>query len=195
MGTKKTQTPTMPAEISGWRKVERLPKGILEEIDNWLLKTHFTKYLELTNHVNQLLEKEGLEITVSRSSINRYGRKVQERIEQIHTWTLLAKSMQDLTGDDSAAIPEMNLQLAQGITFAMLLDKGDTLTPDQLAKLTRTSSEAARAYTRVREFQAGLEQRTKVAAKEVAKIGRNAGLSPETIQTIDATILGIAEAQ
>ena len=183
----------IPVEITDRHKVERLPPEILAEIDQWLVDTHFTKYLELTKHVNRRLEEEGLEISVGRTSINNYGRKVQARMEQLHTWTLLAKKMQSVLGDDSAVVPQMNLQMVQGLTYGMLIEKGETLTPDQLAKLGRSASDAARASIRILEFQADLEQRTKDAAEKVAELGRDGGLSPEVIQTIEATILGIPE--
>ncbi|MEM9245184.1 MAG: phage protein Gp27 family protein [Cyanobacteria bacterium P01_F01_bin.153] len=179
-------------KVQGHYKVNGMPEKIKEKIDRWLIDKQYRAYGELHQHVNELLAEEGLEMTIGKTSLIRYGAALRERIQTLQDQVYFAQELRNLCPDDRGALAEVGLQMAT----SQLLDKftsGEKLKPKELTALSRAMADVTRSYTALRRFQMDFQSRVEAAADKVAAIARDGGVSPETIQTVQAEILRITE--
>lgn len=172
--------------------ITQIPAGLREELDQELINRNFSDYTELTTWINERLAGEGLELTLSRASVHRYGQRFEERVEMLELATRQAERLKALFTDDHANLSEQALQLAQGLAFNLMIESGEKLTPKELSMMTRSLAEASRGFVNVKNYQAEVKDRAEAAARAVAAQARSGGLSEATIAQIEQQILGIA---
>ena len=79
-------------------KVDQLPDEIKAWLDEHLVNNNFSGYVALSEE----LKSRGYEI--SKSSLGRYGKAFEDRIEAIKKQTEMYKVLRDHVGDDEADI-------------------------------------------------------------------------------------------
>jgi hypothetical protein len=172
--------------------ITQIPPTLREELDRELIDRNFSDYTELTDWLNQRLEQNGLEISLSRSSVHRYGKRFEERVEMLELASRQAEKLKSLFSDEGANLSEMALQLCQGLMFNLMMESGEKLEPKELSMMTRSLAEATRGFVNVKKYQQEVKDRAEAAARAVAAQARSGGLSEETIAQIEQQILGIA---
>ncbi len=166
--------------------IAQLPEKVRAELDQRLHASNFSDYEGLAGW----LQSQGYEI--SKSSVHRYGSKLEERMEMLRLSTQGAMQMKSVLGDDDAVVAEMSLQLAQGLIFDLMVERGADLEAKEIGMITRALADASRAGVGVKKFQAEVKAKAEAAATETAEILRSEGISEATAAEIRRKFLGIA---
>ena len=178
-------------------KINQLPSEVKAWLDHQLVKNGFGNYDDLTAQLNEKLAEHNLEVSVSRSGLGVYGKKIKDRIEKIRASTEAAKLLNETLDDDGDALGMANVALAQDLIF-QLMNQYDPDDEDHkinvkeisvlfhaLSNLSRTSLPQKQWAKKVREE---LERKTNEAADEIQA---EAGLTDDQAAIIRRKILGL----
>jgi len=102
--------------------------------------------------------------------------------------TRQAQEMKQVFADDEAAVSEASLQLNQSLLFQLQLEKGEELTPKELALISRAVVETSRGTVAVKRYQQEVKDKLIKLEREAPK--RN--LDPETLRIVREEIYGLA---
>jgi hypothetical protein len=182
-------------------KIERLAVPLQVEIGR--LRERYT----LDQIVAHLRAMGGEAAEVSRSSLARYVRKVDEELAEDlrrsrHTAQFLAANLDDAPG--SAAL-RLNAELLHDQIFRLLRQaraaigedgQEESMDAKALMSLSKALESIARAARTDQDYAAQAERRAEArakgeAAEAAADAGRAAGLSADLVETIKARILGV----
>lgn len=165
--------------------VSALPREVQDELNRQLIDQNFTGYEDFETWLRNL----GYEI--SKSSIHRYGQKIERRMAAIRASTEAAKFITEAAGDDQDARSEAVIALVQSEMFDSIIaiqEAGDE-DDEKLSAAERIglmSAAAKNIATLTRASIAQKEFKTKVLAKvsedafKAAISGATAeGLTPE----------------
>jgi predicted transcriptional regulator len=167
-------------------KVKQLPKAIKTWLDRALAENGFSQYESLA----AALGKKGF--AISKSSLHRYGRQFEARVEQIRTATEMAKVIVETNPDDDNSQNEALIRLCQERIMQLLVETKDGDDAGTLVKLTRAIADLARASVNQKRYREEVEGKAKSAAEKAAKIARRGGVSKASAEAIQKLILGIA---
>lgn len=167
-------------------KVEQLPDEIKAWLDEHLVKNNFSGYVALSEE----LKKRGFEI--SKSSLGRYGKAFEKRIEAIKKQTEMYKILRDHVGDDEGAMTDGIIRQAQYMIGEIMNQMGpQDLDGIELPKLIRAIADLSRASVSQKKWMAEVKKRSQAAADEAEAVLKSEGLSAEGVKTIRETILNI----
>jgi hypothetical protein len=176
--------------------IELLPDEIRQQLQE-LLRDPRCSQLEATRRINEILEEEGHEERVTKSSVNRYslrmeqvGAKLRQSREIAEMW--VGKLGAQPQGQVGHLLNEMVRTLA--FDCAMTLSEGDEPIPPRMLKdlsiaverLEKAASENVKREVEVRK------QALADAADAAGKTAQQAGVSAETIQKIRRDVLMMA---
>jgi len=176
--------------------IDLLPGEIKEQLQE-LLRDPRCSQLEATARINAILEEEGHEERVTKSSVNRYSL----RMEQVGSKLRQSREIADMWVGKLGAQPQGQVghllnEMVRTLAFdcAMKLSEGDEPIPPRMLKdlsiaverLEKAASENVKREDEIRR------QERERAANEVSKIAKKGGLSADTVDTIRREILGIA---
>jgi hypothetical protein len=167
-------------------KARQLPPDVKAWLDQALVESNFSDYDLLA----EACKNKGIEI--SRSSLHRYGSAFEKSMADLKLATEQAIAITAQVPDDENALGEALLRLIQEKTFTMLQTM-DASKPISLDKLAKIASDTAFAGTAVKEFRAKVKAKAAEAAKTVSTIVKKAGLTPDQVNVIKRSILGIAK--
>ena len=173
-------------------KVLALPAAIKAWLDRELVERGFGGYEAIVGELNARARAAGYDITISRSSAQRYGSAFEERIAALKLASEQAKAVVAAAPDDEGAVSEALMRLVQEKLFQLLMDH--QVQPGQqvgLDKLTRAIADIGRMGISHRKWLAEIRERARAAADAAEKIASRGGLSPEAIEQIRGHILGI----
>ncbi|PWG62846.1 DUF3486 family protein [Sediminicurvatus halobius] len=185
--------------------IDRLPDDVREKLHELLRDPRVTQ-LEATRQINEILEREGHEERLSKSSLNRYavrmeavGQKMREAREVADMWigklgarpegemgNLINQLVRSLTFDVSLKLQEgeLDAETLPG-TIDMLKDLALTA-----ARLEKASSENVKREAEIR--RQAREEAAEQAAEAAEQAGRRAGLSDEGVAAMrDAILKGL----
>ncbi|MUT40806.1 terminase, partial [Acinetobacter baumannii] len=136
---------------------------------------------------------------VSKSSVHRYGQKVEQKLAAVQASTQAAMMIADAAPDDSDMRSSAVLSLVQTELFNALIALQESENPDAdpadrimlMAKAGKGIAEIAKASVNQKKWESEVKERVQAAAKEVDKIVKKSGLSKETANEIRKQILGI----
>ncbi len=178
--------------------IDGLPDTVRQWLGRALTDQSFGGYQQL----EELLREKGF--SISKSAIHRYGQKLERRLAAIRASTEAAKIMADASPDDKDARSEGLLALIQTELFETIINlqeaTDEDVDPAERVKLLSSAGKNIATLTRssvgLKKFQAEIreqvEKQTKDAASKAAEaIGREKGLSSDTITAIKAQILGV----
>lgn len=168
-------------------KVDLLPDGVREELEQRLIKGGFSGYRELS----AWLTDQGFEI--SKSSLHSWGQDFEDRVGALKRITAQARAIVAESPDNDGAVNEALIRLTQERVFSLMMDLELDLGPAQLAKVTKAVADLSRAAVSQKRLAAEVRKQAAAdAASSAAAAGREAGLSDETIELIRNRVLGIA---
>lgn len=172
--------------------IYRLSPEHKKMLDDRLTHQGFFGYEQLAKWLNDL----GYEI--GKSSVHRYGQKLENKLPAIKASTQAALMIAEATPDDSDARSQAVLSLVQTEIFNTLVALQDWEDDDSIDPVKRLSmiTKAGKGISEI--VKASILQKqhaidVKEKAKEVETIVKTGGLSDETAELIRAKILGIAE--
>lgn len=173
-------------------KVEQLPAELKAWLDARLVDNGFSGYDLLEEEINARLAAAGADFTVGKSSIHRYGSAFSDRLKALKLVSEQAKAVISESPDDEDAVSQALIRMTQERLFNVLMEM--QVDPDQLdlTKLTRAIADLSRASVGNKKYAAEVKTRAAVAAQEVDKVVKRAGMSSETADLIRRQILGIA---
>lgn len=167
-------------------KVKELPDEIKFWLDENLVKNNFSGYVALSED----LKKRGYEI--SKSSLGRYGKAFEDRIEAIKKQTEMYKILREHVGDDEGAMTDGIIRQAQYMIGEVMNKMGPSdLDGIELPKLIRAIADLSRASVSQKKWMAEVQERSQAAADEAESLLKSEGLSAEGVKSIRQTILNI----
>ncbi len=172
--------------------IDQLPSeadDVIKWASNELLERKRTQ-ADILFELNDRLEAIGCE-TLSRSAFNRYSTRKAAIARGLQESSVVAREVVDALGPDKADnVTVLVVQLIKQAAFE-ILEKGN-VGSKALAELGRALSLAVSAQNLSMDTRRKLElENAKLIASAVDKAGAARGLTPETVEAIKASILGI----
>ena len=173
--------------------IDSLPQDVRRWLERALMDANFSGYQEL----EALLREKGFHI--GKSSIHRYGQKIERRLSAIKASTEAARILTEGASDDQDARSEAVIALVQTELFESIINlqeagQEDIEPAERLALLSAAAKNIAtlaRASVNQKKFRHEVQQRIEAAAANVEKIARKGGLSAKTVESLRREILGI----
>lgn len=166
--------------------IDLLPEDIKKQLNSKLAENAFGDYTGLTDW----LTEQGFEI--SRSSLHRYGQKIERRFKAIKASTEAAKLISDGAKDDKDTRSEALMALIQSSLFDVLIDlqELDELdTPKRLSLLSNVGKNIATltsASTRLKEYQQEVKRALDDKFAELKTT-----IDPNTLDRIKKEVYGV----
>lgn len=171
-----------------------LPDEVRAWLDRALTEANFTGYEAL----EALLREKGF--SIGKSTIHRYGQKVERRMAAIKASTEAARIITDGAADDQDVRSEAVIALVQTEMFESILaiqeaGEEEMAPEDRIALMSKAAKNIAtltRASIAQKQFKATVQAKAAEAAEKVAKLAKKGGMSAQTVAEIRRSILGIA---
>jgi len=172
-------------------KVLQLPPKLRQWLDKSLVEGSFSQYELLESE----LAKRGYQI--HKSSIKRYGLKLERKLAALKTGTEAVTAIAEATRDDTGLRSAAVISLLESEVFDVLVALQEAEQADDpteriklLGRGAKIATEISRASINQKKWQAQeqREARSKAEAAETANQAK--GISPETIRNM-RTALGI----
>lgn len=186
---------------------ERRGRGRLSQLDTlpevaqpdlvWLnqqLRANKRSQIELLDLFNARLAVHGIE-PVSKSSFSRFSVRKATQFRELDETHRISMDLADMLGTDSA--DKMTVAVAELLKLASFkLLEGGGLEPMDIMSLARATKDAVGAQKQSADYRKLLErefaQKVEEARKDVAAIGKAAGVSDEAMHKITLRLAGIA---
>ncbi len=169
-------------------KISRLPEDMRGRLNGRLIAGGFSDYKSLA----QWLADEGYEI--SRCAVQRYGAKLEERLEAVKIATEQARAIVEVSPDREGAMSDALMRLVQE-KYIELLVALDTADVDVLKKIAHPVANMVRASVNqkrlMQQMREKLADQLKTAGQKVAEAASQGGLSPDAEKKIRDALLDI----
>ena len=184
-----------PDAMSQPSTIEQIPEALRTKLQEWLRNPAITQK-KATELLNELLAGHGLEITVSRSAVNRYARRMDKAGAKIRESREVAKMwIAELGSQPQGQVGNLLNELVRTITFDVALKLGESdspVPPRSLRELATAIQRLEQAATMsVKREEVIREQVKKQAAEAVRGAGKKAGVNSKTIKEIEQQVLGL----
>jgi hypothetical protein len=175
-------------------KIEELPEDVRHWLERALTESGFSGYEQLET----LLRDKGFEI--GKSSIHRYGQKIERRFAAIKASTEAARILTEGAADDQDARSGAIIALIQSELFESIInmqeaeegaDAGERL--GILSAAAKNVATLTRASVALKRFQSEVRAKVQAAADSVAAVAKKGGLTTDAVESIRREILGIAQ--
>jgi hypothetical protein len=175
--------------------IDQLKPEDKQKLDRWLMDKGFCGYEEIANKLTEL------GYSIGKSSIHRYGQKLENKLAAVQASTQAAMMIADAAPDDGDLRSSAVLSLVQTELFNALLALQESDNPDAdpadrimlLAKAGKGIAEIAKASVNQKKWELEIKDKVEAAAKAVENIVKKGGLSQESAAEIRSQILGIAK--
>lgn len=173
--------------------VEMLPKEVKSWLDKALADGNFSGYTLLET----ALKERGFNI--GKSSIHRYGQKLENKLSAIKASTQAAIAIQEAAPDDADLLNQSVMQMVQTEVFNSLValqEAESEADPARRLKMmtgaAKGIAELSRASVNLKKHKLDVQEKAKQAAQAVGAAARKGGLTEAAIRQIEEQILGIA---
>jgi len=175
-------------------KIDLLPEAVKKELSRMLSDRSFSDYDGIETWLNDQIRDLGLKITVSRSSVHRFGQGLERAQKALKSSTEMAIALTDYAGDDAGKTNDAVMRLYVDKLFHVLLDMED-LDPENVdfAKLGRVISQITRASVNQKKWMAEMRIKAEKAFKSIenkAAVAKKS-LDPDTLKIIKEEMYGI----
>lgn len=168
-------------------KILDLPEATRADLDAKLISRGFRGYEEL----EAWLEAQGYEI--GKSSIHRYGSKLEQRVAELKRSTDQAKALVAASPDEAGDMSEALMRLLQEKLFTLLMEMDVDPENASLGAIAKAMAPLARASIALKKYSSEVAEKARAAADAADRIVKTGGLSAEAGAQIRAAILGIAQ--
>jgi ABC-type transporter Mla subunit MlaD len=166
--------------------IEQLPPTIQEWLEHELLERGFAGYIELTDALNDKLAEAGLEITVSKSALHRFGQGFEGRVDALRRTMMMAQTIVRDLGDEQGAMNDAVIRLTQDRMFQIVLD--EELDARSLNALAHAAADLSRASIVQKKHMASV--RAKLGELEAAAQTGKRKLDPDTLREVRLELFG-----
>lgn len=170
-------------------KVRMLPEALREELNARLAASQFSDYEGLS----KWLAEKGFKI--ARSSLQRYGSKFEQKLDQISQAVHQAREVVAAMPDQEGAMGDALVRLVEQKIFEVLVDCEGAIDQGDLSKIARAVADLGRTTISQKRWRVEVGERLQSqkadAAKQISEVERKGGLSPEAAETIRDILLGI----
>lgn len=176
--------------------IDKLPADIRDALHE-LLRDPAINQLEATQRVNRLLDKEKLDVRVSKSAVNRYSQRMDKVGEKMRQSRQVAEMWIGKLGNQpQGQVGKLLNEFTRTMAFETALDlsEGDEPVPPKLLKelsLAIKHLEQAASVNEKREREIRT-QMAEEAAHAAETIGKAQGLTADSVNMLKQEILGIA---
>jgi polyhydroxyalkanoate synthesis regulator phasin len=171
--------------------IEQLPSSVREWLEAELLRRGFAGYRELVDDLQAKLTELGIDATVSKSAVHRYGQDIEERIASLRKVTQVATTIARELGDDEGAMNEATIRLVQDRLFTLMIESGQQLDVKVLSQIGHVVSDLSRASVTQKKWMDSVRAKVAEAEKAITETVREAGLSEDHLNFIRSKMLGI----
>lgn len=183
------------------RKINLLPAELRAWLNEELKERGFSGYEDLAEALNFRLEEEGMELRIGKTAVHAYGKEYAEfaRLnEEASAWA--SSWLQDNGLEEEAQRHNVLFQMMTTVAFKVLVSmqakEGGQIDPRDLAFLGKMmkdlmNSSGIREKLIADERERAAKQAREQAAEAVKKVGREAGLTEETVSVVLGEILGV----
>lgn len=178
--------------VSSRSSISQLPLELRELLESVLIERGFADYSSITDQLNERLEAEGIETTISRSAVHRYGQQLAERIQALKRSTEVARTIAREVGDDEGTLNDALVRLVQDRLFHVIDDLEIDPSKTDILKVGHMIADLGRASVAQKKHQIHVRKQAEAVAESVAKKVSASGLSPARVDEIRREILGIA---
>ena len=173
--------------------IDGLPEDVRRWLERALAESNFSGYQAL----EEMLREKGYQI--GKSSIHRYGQKIERRFAAIKASTEAARMLTEGASDDQDARSEAVIALVQTELFESIINLQEATDEDidpaerigLLSSAAKNIATLARASVNQKKFRLEVQARAEAAAANVEKIAKKGGLSAESVEQLRREILGI----
>lgn len=169
---------------------------LIEEDKKWLDKKLMDMGFCGYDEIARILAERGYNI--SKSSVHRYGQKLENKLAAIQASTQAALLFSDSVKDDGDSLSSAVISMIQSEyfnCFVALQELNEDLPPEKrlelLSKVSKGVAEISKASLGQKKWQIEVRERVEAAAKAVESIVKKGGLSENSADEIRAQILGI----
>jgi hypothetical protein len=172
--------------------IETMDKDLRKELDDKIIARGFGGYEELV----EWLREKGYQIRSS-TTVQIYGKRLQERTEAVKRAVEYAKAIQESARDDENLLADTLSSLVQERLFSVLVELGDVPVDDAvnfdvLLKLAKVIPALSNSSVQIKKLQMEVKKRALSVSSEVGGIVTESGLSEDVVNLICDKILGIA---
>jgi len=167
-------------------KITKLPPDVLKWLERTLSANGYSEYVVLEEE----LAARGF--TISKSSIHRYGVKLQAKLQGIKDSTAMSALILEEAPDDADKRSGALMALTQTELFNIVLaireldDETDLLKRAKLlSALTGNISKLARSSVYQKKHELEIRARVAVAEKTITAAAKRTGASPELIKIVE----------
>lgn len=168
-------------------KILDLPDETRAELDAKLITGGFRGYEQL----EAWLTDKGFE--VGKSSIHRYGSRLEQRVAELKRSTDQAKALVAASPDEAGDMSEALMRLMQEKLFTLLMEMDVDPENASLGAIAKAMAPLARASIALKKYSAEVSEKARNAADAAEKIARKGGLTADAVETLRREILGIAQ--
>lgn len=177
--------------------IEGLPDEDRKWLDGQLSARGFSGYVQL----EELLKERGY--AIGKSSIHRYGEKLERKLSAIKASTQAAQAIAEAAPDDADLRSSAVISMVQTEVFDVLVELQDAEAQEDpvervklLGRVAKSIAELSRASVNQKKWQQQMEAKVRdqeraKAAETAAQTAKAAGVSQETIAIIRRDILGM----
>lgn len=170
--------------------ISMLPTEVKVWLDGALADGGFANYKLLAEE----LKARGYDI--SKSSVHRYGKQFEERLSALKMVTEQARAVVEAAPDDENVINDALTRLVQEKLFTILQEMEVNPGKVNISSLAKAIAELGKSSVTQKKWAAEVQKETEArmraeAAKKVDSVGKEKGLSTDTISAIKTSILGI----
>lgn len=173
--------------------IDQLPVDVKTWLDKALLEQNFSSYTTLADYL------KGQGYALSRSSLHRYGQKLERRLSAIRASTEAARTLAANVDDAENHLSGSVISLVQTGLFETLLNLQEAESAEDAGERVKLLSQAAKSIAEVsrasianKKWQAEIRVKAEAAANRAEAIAKKGGLSAEAAEAIRREILGIA---
>ena len=173
--------------------IDQLKPEDRQMLDRWLMDKGFCGYEEIAEKLADM------GYSVSKSSVHRYGQKLENKLAAVQASTQAAIMIADAAPDNSDMRSSAVLSLVQTEMFNALIalqeaDSEDASPADRImlmAKAGKGIAEIAKASVNQKKWENEVKERVEKAAKAVDAIAKKGGMSKDIVNEVKKEILGI----
>lgn len=165
-------------------KVTGLPPEMREALDSRLLAGGFAGYVPLQDW----LRAQGYDI--SKSSLHRYGTKLEERMAALKRSTDQAKALVAASPDEAGDMGEALMRLMSEKLFTLLMEMEVDPESADLGKIAKALAPLMRAQIAMKKFAAEVRAKTSDVVDELVQAQ---GMNEEQARMWRAKFLGVVK--
>lgn len=172
--------------------IDTLPQAARDKVNKALVEGGFADYEALADGLTAALRSAGYELTITRSTLHRYGQKFAKRLEALERSTQMARAVVEASPDDEATLNDALIRIVQHQLFEALgeLEIGAESLPS-VDKIARAVAELGKATVSQKLLAAKVREKLVFAADVAEERVRAKGLSQDAIEELRRAILGV----